>query len=539
MARRGGFYAVLMLWLSLASIAPIARAEEPKKPTEDDYELYQIFADTLDQVERNYVKDVSRRELMEAAIQGVLGKLDPYSNYISPDDIGRFKTTVESQFGGIGIQVGVENGRLKIISPLVGTPAYRAGLEAGDVILEIDGKSTEGILIDQAVKQLKGEAGTNVTLTVQHVHSPKRETVTITREWVHVETVLGDHRNSDDAWDFMLDHDKRIGYVRIAAFSRDTAQDLKKALVELKNQGLKGLIVDLRFNPGGLLTSAIEVSDLFLADGRIVSTKGRNTPERTWEAEQEGTFEGFPMAVLVNHYSASASEILSACLQDHKRAVVIGERTWGKGSVQNVIELEGGKSALKLTTASYYRPSGKNIHRFPDSKESDEWGVMPDPGFELTLNMRQTERLIRDRRERDILVAKRKAAADAAAAAEPAEGGQPKTEEPKPDSAKPDQRKDADAKSEEPKSEDAKPAESKSDEPKSDAPKSDEPKSDVPKSDAPKSDDPNSDAPAKPEGSKPAEPTDDKAKDAGSSSVVDPQLQKAIDYLTQELARAQ
>ena len=368
-----------MVWPAQAPTKPRSRAA-------DDYELYQIFADTLDQVERNYVKDISRRELMEAAIQGVLGKLDPYSNYISPDEIGRFKSTVESQFGGIGIQIGVEDGQLKVISPLVGTPAYRAGLEAGDMILEIDGKSTEGISIDQAVKQLKGEAGTKVTLTVQQPGAAKRETVTITREWVHIETVMGDRRKGDDAWDFMLDHDKHIGYIRISAFSRDTAQDLKKALVELQKEGMKGLIVDLRFNPGGLLTSAIEVSDLFVSDGRIVSTKGRNTAERTWDAEKEGTFEGFPMVVLVNHYSASASEIVSACLQDHKRAVVIGERTWGKGSVQNVIELEGGKSALKLTTASYIRPSGKNIHRFPDSKEGDEWGVMPDAGFELALN---------------------------------------------------------------------------------------------------------------------------------------------------------
>ena len=213
--------------------------------------------------------------------------------------------------------------------------------------------------------------------------------MTITREWVHVETVLGDRRKSDDSWDFMLDHDKHIGYIRLTAFSRDTAQDLKKALVELRKEGLKGLILDLRFNPGGLLNSAIEVSDLFIAKGRIVSTKGRNTPERVWDAQKEGTFEGFPMAVLVNHYSASASEIVSACLQDHKRAAVIGERTWGKGSVQNVIELEGGKSALKLTTASYHRPSGKNIHRFPDAKETDEWGVMPDAGYEVRLSRRR------------------------------------------------------------------------------------------------------------------------------------------------------
>jgi carboxyl-terminal processing protease len=458
-----------------------------KKQVEDDYELYQIFADTLDQVERNYVKDVSRRELMEAAIHGVLSKLDPYSNYISPEDISHFKTSVESQFGGIGIQIGIQEGQLIIISPLVGSPAYRAGLESGDTIVEIDGKTTEGIHIDEATKRLKGDAGTKVMLTVRHAGADKTETVTISRELVHVETVLGDHRKLDDSWDFMLDRDRHIGYVRISAFSRDTAQDLKKALVDLQTQGLKGLVLDLRFNPGGLLNSAIEVSDLFVAAGRIVSTQGRNTPERVWDAQQDGTFEGFKIAVLVNHYSASASEILSACLQDHHRAVVIGERTWGKGSVQNVIELEGGKSALKLTTASYLRPSGKNIHRFPESKETDEWGVLPDPGFEVKLNDSQTRQVDRRNRDRGILANKHKAAEPVAppatdAAAQPVPAA-PKTDQPAPPAAG-----------------DAKPS---------------------------------------PEQTQPPADATTQVALATKPAFVDPQLQKAVDYLTQELARAQ
>ena len=379
-------------------------AAKAKRTVQEDYELYQLFVDTLDQVERNYVKDVSRRELMEAAIEGVLTKLDPYSSYIDQSEISRFKTAVENQFGGIGIQVGVERNQLKVISPLVGTPAYRAGILAGDSILEIEGKSTKDVSLDEIVKRLKGEIGTSVTMTISHLGSTEKKTVTVTREVIHVETVLGDHRKADDKWDFMLDHDKHIGYVRVTAFSRDTTEDLKKVLTELKQEGLKGLIIDLRFNPGGLLTSAIEVSDLFVADGRIVSTQGRNTPERTWEAVKDGTFEDFPIAVIVNKFSASASEIVSACLQDHKRAVVIGERTWGKGSVQNVIELEGGKSALKLTTASYQRPNGHNIHRFPNSKDSDEWGVVPNAGMEVKLNDREMAEFLRERRERDILV---------------------------------------------------------------------------------------------------------------------------------------
>ncbi|MHB1037913.1 MAG: S41 family peptidase [Pirellulales bacterium] len=394
----------LTLFLLVGLVAACAAGEDKPKPKDDDYELYKAFADTLDQVERNYVKDISHRELMEAAIKGILTKLDPYSSYIGPDDLSQFKSGVDSEFGGIGIQPDLDPaGQLIIVTPLVGTPAHRAGLQAGDRIVKIGSESTDGLTLEEAIQRLKGKAGTSVTMTVLHPGGNEPKTVTLTREVIHVETVLGDLRKNDDAWDFMLDHDRRIGYVRVTAFSRDTARELRQAMEGLKREKMRGLILDLRFNPGGLLTSAIEVSDLFIAKGRIVSTKGRNTEERSWDATEPGTFEGFPMVVLVNRYSASASEIVSACLQDHKRATVVGERTWGKGSVQNVIELEDGRSALKLTTASYQRPNGKNIHRFPDSKETDEWGVKPNDGFEVKPRDGEMMRLIGDRRQRDIL----------------------------------------------------------------------------------------------------------------------------------------
>ena len=380
-----------------------ATAETAKKHQENDYELYRILVDTIDQVERNYVAEVNRRDLIESAIRGVLGKLDPYSSYIGPDELERFRSSVESEFGGIGIQIGSDDGRLQIISPMYGTPAYRAGLLAGDTIIEIDGISTDGLTLDKAVERLKGDEGTSVTLTVVHLGDQLPEKVTITRERIHVDTVLGDRRKNDVTWEFMLDAKKRIGYIRLTAFSRDTPAELERVLAQLKNENMRGLILDLRYDPGGLLSSAIEVSDLFISTGRIVSTEGRNSPERSWDARKEATFEGFPMVVLVNRYSASASEIVAACLQDHRRAAVIGERTWGKGSVQNVIELEDGRSALKLTTASYRRPNGKNIHRFPEAEDADEWGVMPDAGLDIRLTDAEMTTLMKDRRTRDVV----------------------------------------------------------------------------------------------------------------------------------------
>ncbi|MCA9102982.1 MAG: PDZ domain-containing protein [Planctomycetales bacterium] len=410
--------------LGLTLAAPLASADDDSQveaehdaatdgPLAQDeyYELFQVFADTLEQVERNYVEPISRRELMEAAIEGLLGKLDPYSTYIAPEEISDFRTSVESRFGGVGIQIRWNDDDLTVVTPLVGTPAYLAGLQTGDRIVAIDGQSMAAVAaeftsidarVSRAVELLKGTPGSTVDVTFRHADAPAK-TVTLTREVVRVATVLGDHRDSVDAWDFMFDDKLKIGYVRITSFSRDTPDELRQALIALTEGGMKGLILDLRFDPGGLLTSAVEVCDMFVADGRIVSTQGRNVRERVWDAHAAHTFDNFPMAVLVNHLSASASEIVAACLQDHDRAVIIGERTWGKGSVQNVIELEHGRSALKLTTASYVRPNGKNIHRFPGADEDDEWGVTPNEGFDVRLSADETRRMLAARAERDVL----------------------------------------------------------------------------------------------------------------------------------------
>jgi carboxyl-terminal processing protease len=370
------------------------------------YELFKMLADALDEVERNYVEEVDRRELMEEAIEGLINKLDPYSDYIPPDELARFRSSVESKFGGIGIQVAVDNGQLKVLSPMVDTPAYRAGVRAGDAIIEIEGESTEGTTLSEAVKRMKGEPGTELKLVVIHANENRPVPISVERDIIRVETVLGDRRKADDSWDYLYDHRQRIGYIRLTAFSRDTARSLRAALVQLKRENIRGLVLDLRFNPGGLLTSAIEICDLFIPEGVIVSTEGRNSKKRSWSARKPGTFEDFPMVVLVNKYSASASEIVAGCLQDHERAVIVGERSWGKGSVQNVIELEGGKSALKLTTSGYHRPSGKNIHRFPKSKPTDVWGVSPTDGYDVPLTPEALARLMQDRRARDIVQSK-------------------------------------------------------------------------------------------------------------------------------------
>ena len=384
------------------------------KPKDEVSELYGVFVDAVEQVQQNYVRPVSRRELMESALRGMLADLDQHSTYINTSQWKSFKKQIEGKFGGVGMTVEVdeESKRLKVVAPMVGTPAYAAGVMAGDLILDIDGKSTEGLTIDKAVDALQGQPGTPVKLNVLHEEDEKGEVLTVTRAIIEVPSVMGDRRKPNDEWDYMLDKAKKIGYIRITNFVQDTTEHVKDALDELKKDGMKALIVDLRDDPGGLLSAAVEIADLFVEEGKIVSTRGRNTAEKTFEAHKEGTYLGFPMAVLVNHNSASASEILAACLQDKDRAVVIGERSYGKGSVQNILDLEDGNSVLKLTVATYWRPSGKNIHRFKNAKENDEWGVSPNNGLEVKLSREEYADWFHGRRDRDFLSSRTKPRAE-------------------------------------------------------------------------------------------------------------------------------
>jgi carboxyl-terminal processing protease len=389
--------------LGSLSVVGWQAATHGAKPKDEMLELYGLFVDAVEKVEANYVRPVSRRELLETAIEGMLQKLDQHSSFINTGELRQFRRQIEGRFGGIGIQVEVDPdlGHLRVIAPMVGTPAYEAGILAGDVIVEIDGQSAEGMNPDKAVEVLTGRPGTDVKLSVVHEGSEDPETVTITRAIIDIPSVLGDRRKPDDRWELLIDQDKKIGYIRVAGFNEHTAEELKKALDQLKEEGVKGLILDLRDDPGGLLSSAVEVSDMFLENGEIVSTKGRNILPKKYDAQKDGPFEDLPMVVMINQNSASAAEIVAAALQDHKRAAIVGQRSYGKGSVQNLIDLDGGNSVLKLTVASYYRPSGENIHRFPNAKATDKWGVTPDKGAEVKLAPSEFIRWFVARRDRD------------------------------------------------------------------------------------------------------------------------------------------
>lgn len=397
-------------WVLVVALASVIfwQAAHSEQVQDEDAELYRLFVDALEHVDRSYVKPIDRRKLVESAINGMLDGLDPYSNFIGPTEWKQFDRATKGKFGGIGVQISMQDGVLTVISPLAGTPAYEAGIIAGDRILEVNGEDLRGWTLNDVVDKLTGPAGSEVTMKILHPpYDGKPFTVTLKRANINIESVLGDTHGPDDQWDFMIDKENKIGYIRINSFIQDTKDDLLTAIEKLQKEGMKGLILDLRYNPGGLLTSAIEVSDLFVKDGTIVSTKGRRGIDRVYEAKADGTLPDFPMVILVNGYSASASEIVAACLQDHKRAIIVGERTWGKGSVQNVIELENGSSALKLTTAAYSRPNGHNIHRFEDSKPDDEWGVSPNEGMDVKFSGENHRLYSKWRQKRDLIVGKR------------------------------------------------------------------------------------------------------------------------------------
>ena len=363
------------------------------------------FSEVMEAIEHNYVEPVSEQDLFEGALNGMVGRLDDYSAFLTRSEAPQFEESLDGEYGGVGIELALEGQekQLTVVSPLMGTPAYKAGILAGDKIMAIDGRGTQNLALKDIVRLLRGKPGAEVALSVRRPGREGALDFRLTRARIQTDSVLGDARNPDGSWDFLLPGPERIGYVRIAAFGKTTVSEFEAALKWLTERNCQGVILDMRNNPGGLLNSGEEICDLFVPAGAvIVSTRGRDARERNrYEATGRGPYQKLPLVVLVNDKSASAAEIVAACLQDHGRATVVGERTWGKGTVQNVIPLEGGKSLLKLTIASYWRPSGKNIHRLSSSKEGDEWGVKPDAGCEVKLDERQRADFVEQARKLD------------------------------------------------------------------------------------------------------------------------------------------
>jgi carboxyl-terminal processing protease len=364
-------------------------AHDEKKAADnarEEFELMKLFAEAYGQIDLQYVREVDRRKLIDNAIRGMLSGLDPWSSWIPPQDLGRFEQFLEQEYVGIGIQLQQVSSRSEISTVLPQSPADRAGIRPGDTLLEVDAKSVSGLLSPEISRLISGPEGQSVKLLLRRNGTPEPLNLEVTRERIQMPTVIPAARNPDGSPLWIIDQQHRVACIRLTQFSRNTAEDLRKTIDSIAPLNPSALILDLRSNPGGRMDAAIEISDLFLDSGRIVSVSGRAVKERIWDAKQGTAIPGStPVAILINRQSASASEVCAAALQDNSRALIIGERSFGKGTVQSVVRMEGGKSAIKLTTAGYLRPSGINIHRFPEHKTEDTWGVKPAEGHDLPL----------------------------------------------------------------------------------------------------------------------------------------------------------
>lgn len=365
-----------------------------------------LFGESLDIIAYQYVRSIDDETLFNSAMNGMTMELDQNSTYIPPVDFEEFREELDQEFGGIGIHVMFDEKKdqMMVVTPVSGTPAYQAGVQAGDVILAIDGQKVADAGFEKSVQKLRGVVGTKVKLQVLHIGQTEPTEIEVKRAQIQVASVLGDTHDGDGNWNFFLEEDPRIGYIRIESFGDLTADEFAIAWESIDGK-VDGLIVDLRNNAGGYLTAAEEICDMFLDKGVIVSTRGRDGRiEDVSEASSLGTIipKDIPVAVLVNQYSASASEIVAACLQDHDRAIVIGQRSYGKGTVQSIFPLDRQQRALKITTATYWRPSEQNIHRFPDYGDDDPWGVSPNEGCLVPLNDDQLKDMLRSRNLRDV-----------------------------------------------------------------------------------------------------------------------------------------
>jgi len=345
---------------------------------DDIYKKIDLFSEVLDKINKEYVEDINQSEVMDAAINGVLQSLDPYSAYMSPESFQNMQTETSGEFGGLGIEVSMEAGVVKVISPIDDTPASRAGLKAGDYIVKINDVQVQGKSLSEAVDLMRGPVGSGIELTVRRRGERKALTFNIIREVIQVQSVKSEII------------DENIGYIRLTSFNDNSSDQIEKQIKKLKkDKNLNSFILDLRNNPGGLLSQAIKISDFFLENGEIVSTKSRKKSEnRKWFAKKGDITDGKTLLVLINYGSASASEIVAGALKDHKRAIIVGENSFGKGSVQSIIPLKN-RGAIRLTVAKYYLPSGKSISEVgvrPDievNEEGDDFRIKTDTDNQL------------------------------------------------------------------------------------------------------------------------------------------------------------
>jgi carboxyl-terminal processing protease len=396
---------LLLLAMMLVSFACYVRAEQ------NPYARY--VAAGFSVIDEWALEKAPDQELFNGAMHGMISVLhrhgDQHSEFVDANQQAAFNEEYEQEFGGVGIRMrmlGEPSLPTVIGLPLPGTPAADADVQLGDRITAVDGRPTEGLELEAVTQMVRGRVNEPVTLTVRRPGAEATHDVTLNRALIMRESVLGDVRGPDGQWNFLINENPRIGYVRISMFGDKTAEELSAVLAELtKDQPLAGLIIDVRDDAGGSLDAAVEISDLFLRAGRtIVSTRDRDGNVRdSYLSTGAGGFADLPLVVLVDRNSASASEIVAACLQDYDRAKIIGERSYGKGTVQRLMHIESGRSLLKLTSATYWRPSGKNIHRMPGDDESAEWGVTPDEGFAVPLTQEEYDVWRNYRGRRDLI----------------------------------------------------------------------------------------------------------------------------------------
>ena len=367
------FFIISIFFLKFSTFNPVVAAEN------EVYKKIDLFGEVLEKINKEYVDEINQSESMDAAIDGLLQSLDPYSAYMSPEIFNEMQTETSGEFGGLGIEVNMESGVVKVISPIDDTPASRAGIKAGDYIIKIDDIQVQGKSLSEAVDLMRGPVGSSIILTVRRIGQKKALTFEIVREIIQIKSVKADLLKNN------------VGYLRLTSFNENSGDQIREQIREFeKNGNINSYILDLRNNPGGLLSQAIRISDFFLDNGEIVSTKSRKASEnRKWFAKKGDLIGGKTLVVLINYGSASASEIVAGALQDHKRAIILGENSYGKGSVQSIIPLKN-RGAIRLTVAKYYLPSGKSISEVgvsPDieiNEDTDEFRIKTDTDNQLS-----------------------------------------------------------------------------------------------------------------------------------------------------------